>query len=216
MRHQSENISTYLSGSGEKKLQIGCGSNELKGWLNTDLNTTDTIVYLDAGRAFPIEDNTFDVIYNEHIFEHLTITQQINMLQESFRVLKEGGVLRTATPDVEFLINLYQKPSTVIHSEYAQWAMSHSHHLIDASRHKVAQEDYPVYIISNFLKAWGHQVVHDKKSFASLAGQVGFKKTTFCEVGMSNHKALQDIEKHGSIIPAEYNKLETMVVEVTK
>lgn len=216
IQHRTTVIKDYVTSSGQKKLQIGCGSNELEGWLNTDLNATQTIVYLDAGHPFPLENETIDFIYNEHIFEHLNIDQQLNMLGECYRVLKKGGVLRTATPNLEFLIQLYQNPAMPLHTKYARWAMSHSKDLVRAQHKEVAQEHYPVYILSNFLKAWGHQVVHDTKSFESLAKQVSFKNVTFCAVGESAHPALQNIEKHGAIIPQEYNTLETMVIELTK
>ena len=55
-----------------KALHLGCGNNILKGWLNTDITTYDNISYLNAEHPFPIEDNTLDYIFSEHMFEHLT------------------------------------------------------------------------------------------------------------------------------------------------
>ena len=45
-------------------LNLGCGPNILEGWLNTDIEPIDDrVVYLDAGKPFPFEDETFDFIF---------------------------------------------------------------------------------------------------------------------------------------------------------
>ena len=51
-------IETYQKSTALKKVQIGCGSNILEGWLNTDLNYNEKIAFLDAGAKFPIKTNT--------------------------------------------------------------------------------------------------------------------------------------------------------------
>lgn len=209
-------LDLYLETTGIKKLQIGCGTNEIEGWYNTDLNASKSISYLDAGSIFPINDKTFDFIYNEHIFEHLTIKQQINMLSEAYRVLKEGGVLRTATPNASFLVDLYKDPKNRLHQEYIEWSMIGSPYLQPAYKLIEDRSIDHIFILSNFFKAWGHQVIHDKKSFEALGKQIGFSKIRFCEVGESEIEDLRNIEKHGTIIPQRFNKLETMVIEFIK
>ena len=79
---QRKIIDGYLKNNEIKKLQVGCGSNRLEGWLNTDLNFNEHIAFLDAGKIFPIESNTFDYVYSEHLFEHLTLDSQLNLLGE--------------------------------------------------------------------------------------------------------------------------------------
>ena len=73
---------------------------------------------MDAGEPFPILDNTIDYVYSEHLFEHLTYKQAKNMLKESYRVLKENGVIRIATPNLQFLIDLYLHPEKDINKSY--------------------------------------------------------------------------------------------------
>jgi predicted SAM-dependent methyltransferase len=206
----------YLENNEIKKIQIGCGTNVLEGWLNTDLKISDQILYLDAGEKFQLESDSFDFVYSEHLFEHLKVGQQLNMLTESYRILKKGGVLRIATPSIDFLFQLYEnsKSSTMI--DYVDWAVINIPHLVDVKNIIEDKEEHYIYVINNFFKDWGHEVLHSRSSFKKLALQSGFTQVEECTVGESDVSELKNIEKHGTIIPERINFLETMVMELVK
>ena len=46
---------------------------------------------------FPFEDNTFDYVYSKSVLEHVYNTQ--NIIEETYRVLKPGGITVQLTPD---------------------------------------------------------------------------------------------------------------------
>jgi hypothetical protein len=48
-------IKNYFKFHQIRKLQIGSGRNTLEGWLNTDLNPTKEIVFLDATKKLPFD-----------------------------------------------------------------------------------------------------------------------------------------------------------------
>lgn len=204
---QNRGIRKYLQSTREPKLQIGCGANRLEGWLNTGiiLQECRAGIYLDAGKRFPFPDATFEHIFSEHVFEHLTYPQAMNMLKESYRVLKPGGVIRIATPDLRFLLGLYQDPEKPLHKRYIEFTAKNGELPPTA-----------VYVINRFHTAWGHQIIYDKETLASLLEQTGFRDVCECEVSQSNHPALNGVEGHFKSLPAEYNSLETMVLEATK
>src|SRR5271157_5692881 len=53
-------IANYLKAHRVRKLQLAASNNLLPGWLNTDVFLNfDEVVYLDATRRFPFDDNTF-------------------------------------------------------------------------------------------------------------------------------------------------------------
>jgi len=85
-------LERYFRNNPVKKLQLGTSNSSIERWLNTDLlPTSNEVVYLDATRRFPFEDNTFDYVYSEHMIEHIEYDSALFMLRECFRVLKPGG-----------------------------------------------------------------------------------------------------------------------------
>jgi len=200
-------VREYLKNTEKPALQIGCGKNVLSGWLNSDISLKDsrTGIYMDAGKPFPLPDGSFDYIYSEHLFEHLTYQQAQNMLKESYRVLKPGGIIRIATPDLQFLMRLYQEPEKPIHKEYIAYSVKNE-----------GLPATPVYVINRFHTSWCHQIIYDHETLSAALEAVGFKSPTPCEVGKSQHTELNGIEGHFKLLPSEFNLLETMVIEATK
>ena len=127
------------------------------------------------------------------------------MLKECYRVLKPGGVMRVATPDLRFLLGLYQEPEQSLHKRYIEYS---------AERGNIPPT--AVFVINRFHTAWGHQIVYDKATLSDLLEQNGFKNIRSCEVSQSEHPALNGVEGHFKSLPAEYNQLETMVLEASK
>lgn len=206
----------YLSATNTKKLHIGCGDNFLEGWLNTDLNSSDNIGYLDAGKPFPFQAESFQFIFSEHLFEHLDVEQQINMIKECLRILKPNGVLRIATPSLDFLNDLYNAPKKPKNDFYINWAIDRLPGLQPVNKYISDVSVHQNYIINHFYKAWGHKMIHNYKSLQSLALQIGFTQVKEKNVGESEIYELRNIERHGEVIPVEINTLETMVVELSK
>jgi predicted SAM-dependent methyltransferase len=62
------------------------------------------VKYLDVTKAWPYANETFEAIFSSHIVEHLTLDGAKNCMSESYRCLKNGGVLRISVPDLDALI----------------------------------------------------------------------------------------------------------------
>lgn len=96
---------------GQKKLNIGCGTDYKKGWVNIDNNSDNNIEHLDINwdlrKPLPIGDESVDYIYNEHFIEHLSVEEGQSFIRDAHRVLKKGGILRIATPDLAVTVDKY-------------------------------------------------------------------------------------------------------------
>jgi predicted SAM-dependent methyltransferase len=56
----------------------------------------------------PFGDEMVDIIYSSHALEHLFLEEAQALLQDAYRVLKRGGMIRLAVPDLEYALRLYQ------------------------------------------------------------------------------------------------------------
>src|SRR5512141_2363042 len=116
-------IERYLAGHRPACLHLGCGVHPLSGWLNSDLEPNDpAVIRLDATQRFPFTDAAFDYIFSEHMIEHLPAAGAGSMLAECFRTLKPGGTVRISTPDLAFLLALFDGRPSAIQQEYMEWA----------------------------------------------------------------------------------------------
>jgi len=200
----------YLSRSGLRCLQIGCGLNPIPGWLNTDLLPHKPgVAYLDATRPLPLPDASFDYIYSEHLIEHLDYEDGRKLIFECARVLKRGGKLRIATPDLQFLIDLYansqlsETQRRYIEFEYRRYM----------PRYETRQK---AVVFNNFMHAWRHRFVYDEDTLRELLRKAHFNRIMRYRVGQSDDTTLRSLEHHGAVISEEFNALETMCFEATR
>ena len=207
-RWRKKEVNRYLSNHEVAKLQIGCGPHPMEGWLNTDIMLDlrrGNILYMDAGKPYPIPDASFDYVYSEHLFEHLTYPEATNMLKECYRILKPNGIIRIATPNLKFLVDLYEHPQKDINKAYIEF---------NAKRSRMPSS--PVYAVNYFHTSWGHKIIYDLESLSRFLEEVGFKDITQCEMSKSNHAALNNVEQHFKGFPYNLILLETMIIEARR
>jgi len=89
------------------KLHVGCGNVRFEGWVNIDITGKHLDVKCDVRKGLPCADNSAALIYNEHFLEHLTCEEGLDVLREFHRVLKPGGIVRIATPDLDYVVDKY-------------------------------------------------------------------------------------------------------------
>jgi predicted SAM-dependent methyltransferase len=122
--HRSQQIEKYLTSHNRRRLQLGSGDNFLKGWLNTDLHPRSRdIIFLDATKPFPFEDDIFDYIFSEHLIEHFTHEVGESMLRECYRVLRFGGKMRISTPSLEQLTGLFRPRKSKSQEQFIEWVV---------------------------------------------------------------------------------------------
>jgi predicted SAM-dependent methyltransferase len=91
------------------KLNIGCGKSQFAGWLNLDGNVMHRPdMWLDVRRGLPFRERSVDAIYACHFFEHFYLRELNPVLAECRRILREGGCLRIAVPNLGSAIAAYQ------------------------------------------------------------------------------------------------------------
>ena len=89
------------------RLNLGCGPNVAPGWLNIDLAPVAGAVQGDLRAGLPLADSSVDCIAAIHVLQDLPWLDVMPALAEMRRVLKPGGVLRLAVPDLDRAIRAY-------------------------------------------------------------------------------------------------------------
>ena len=92
------------------KLHFGSGPRILPGWVNIDGWFFPGIdLAADLRQRLPFANATCELIFTEHVFEHIDTEFRLAVLHEFFRVLRPGGTLRIVVPDCEQFVQAYTR-----------------------------------------------------------------------------------------------------------
>lgn len=103
------------------KLNLGCASRPLQGYINIDLDTIeemkqrypnielpeDVEVFQYDIFNLPYEDETVDEVRSDSMLEHLSFLEEKKFFHEMRRVLRHGGRLDFSVPDFEETVRLW-------------------------------------------------------------------------------------------------------------
>jgi len=93
------------------KIEIGNDAPRSDDWITVNLDENVKPTIKAPATEIPLEDESADLIYASHILEHLNYGSRHPSvhaaLQEWARILKPGGTLMVAVPDLEVLCDLY-------------------------------------------------------------------------------------------------------------
>lgn len=83
-----------------QKLNLGCGTTKLPGCTNVDMSTSvqPDIVH-DIRQPLPFDNDSQDEVYLFHTIEHLEKVHHAPLLNEVWRVLKEGSKVYLSFPE---------------------------------------------------------------------------------------------------------------------
>jgi len=91
-----------------KMLNLGCGGRYHKDWVNIDFNSSGPdVIKHNLCLGIPTPNEAFDVVYHSDLLEHFPKSYAPAFLKECWRVLKPGGIIRVAQPDLEEIVRLY-------------------------------------------------------------------------------------------------------------
>lgn len=184
-RSPSEVIADYLSRTGGPRgLNLGCGGNTIPGWVNIDADLphhVDILWNLCDGLPF-IPDSSFDFIYSEHFLEHIDRKSALNLMSECRRVLKPGGVVRIAMPDLDEVLRAYR----------------------DGDKHPSVNESFAeefggVFhtrgeLLNIAMRAWGHTYLYNVEDAILLLQAAGLSDVKSAPHLQSEHPLLANRE----------------------
>jgi predicted SAM-dependent methyltransferase len=95
------------------KLHLGCGSRYIPGFVHIDAQAAPHVDIVGPVERLPMPDNSVSLIYASHVLEHFGRYAFKAVLEEWFRVLQPGGVLRLSVPDFSACAAIYYENGLV-------------------------------------------------------------------------------------------------------
>jgi len=176
-----------------RKIQFGAGQLHLPGWENYD-REVDCAQPLDREK-FP--DGCADFVFSEMMVEHLTTREAWNFLDECFRILKPGGVVRIVIPD-------FVKNWRDLDDNYRR--------VNGGVTGAVTDKDHARSIIFGH----GHQSMWTSPMMSAVLEAIGFIRVFSVPMHFSNHDELREVEQHWRSVGKECATVESGCVEGTK
>jgi predicted SAM-dependent methyltransferase len=218
IRHRFWSIKTrrylkdYLAKNDSPKLQVGAGQNVLPLWFNTDYFPRQNVFFMDVSKPFPVPSDSFNFIFSEHHIEHISYKNAVFMLQESFRILKPGGIIRITTPHLKNSISNYLNDD----SENGEDS-GHSKDFIysgfyNAINYIPVDGYYKAHLVNDMFMNYEHQFIYDFESLKRILAHAGFTNIQDCSQKDSTHKGFLNIETH----IGDFEKYTTLSVEAEK
>jgi len=196
----------------ELKLNIGCGTSGIEGWVNIDNSPSILLSCLPFGRRIfrtpdwprgvrradvrkriPFPDSSVSCIYSSHTFEHFTYEESRAVARECFRVLRPGGILRIVVPDLGIMVRDYLADTAdpmASHRFVARLLLTASvRDIVHAGAH--------------------HKQMFDARSLAHMLQGAGFPAPELSTFGSSRIAEITEIE-------LESRRSESLYVEATR
>jgi predicted SAM-dependent methyltransferase len=168
------------------KINAGCGPAPFTGWVNIDNNRElDPLdLFWDLSQGLPVPDESCEVIFSEHVLEHLNLQQGLHFLNDCRRALIPGGVLRTAMPSLDDMIeksaNGRWNDQVWLHEPQWQFIASRAE------------------MFNIMFRWWGHQWIYDREELHRRLREVGFQTIRDMAWGESELECLRHRENRPS------------------
>jgi predicted SAM-dependent methyltransferase len=145
------------------RLHLGCGKVRLPGWLNIDvdatLSTVDIVCNLSTG--IPIRDASCQLIFSEHLLEHMPADRGVEFLRECRRVLQPGGVVRIAMPSLDVILD--KAAGDWRDQDWLRWP-------------EYAFIQTRAEMLNIAFRWWGHQWLYDREELHRRLKEAGFAR----------------------------------------
>lgn len=89
------------------KLHTGSHRVRKEGWVKVDLAGIPVDLAWNLAQPLSFPNKSVEAIFHEHLLEHMTLEVGLRMIDECYRTLRPGGVLRVVVPDATDLVVAY-------------------------------------------------------------------------------------------------------------
>jgi len=211
-------------------VQYGCGYAAPEGWLNFDSSPTlklervpvfgllvrknatrfpRSVIPADIVSGLPVPAGTADGVYASHVLEHLTRSDFEVALQNTFRLLRPGGVFRLIVPDLEARARMYLEKVQAGDQHASDWFMIATH--LGVQRRPKSLIDRASRLFGGSMHLW----MWDFNGMKTQLERAGFADVRRCSIGDSKDKMFAKVEDAQRFFDATYG-IEELAIEAKK
>jgi predicted SAM-dependent methyltransferase len=184
--------------SKDLKLHIGCGTGNLPGWINIDVDPAPFAMNVLWGLPFP--DRSASRVFVAHLLEHLFFPRDVRFfLAELRRVLAPGGIVRIVVPDVGQCIEAYESNDRSFFAsrrETWSWWPENATRLEDFLAYAGVGTE-PAYLFE------AHKYAYDFETLTKVLGEAGFERVCRSAYMASEDRALR-VDDVSAVAMARY------------
>ncbi len=175
------------------KIHLGCGPVHLESWVNVDIDrAVKPDIRVDLRLGFPAPPSSVAFVFSEHVFEHLSLEDGMQVFSDLRRALLPDGVMRIAMPDLRYVVDRYLGDW-----RNQAWLQDPAFGIIDT----------PARMLNFALRSWDHLYVYDLDDLTLRLNEAGYKEVTRQQWGQSEHAELRGLERRPDSL---------LIVEATK
>jgi len=174
-------------GPGEKfKIVFGGHWSNHQGWLILNKE------YQDITKPLLFPNESVDVIFTEHVIEHISFLDCISFMRESKRILKPGGVFRVVSPMLEKLLSTSlslenDKDILFIQNRLLNFYQKENKTLEILNLNGLS-EYWKTFFLNNLFRDHGHEFIWSAELMVNVLGSLGYNDVQVCEVGDGSNK----------------------------
>ncbi len=193
LQSQANDPVTAGETAGHIRLNIGCGTAPIAGFVNLDREPGGDL-QVDVANGLPFADASVQTIFSEQFIEQLSQGDGVAFLRECRRVLVPNGVVRIATVDFDALMSKYA-------SDWRDqpWLTERDYGFL-ANRCEM---------LNTAMRAAGHHWLYNEDELVRLAAEAGLAVGVRRAFGVSDATQLRGLERRvDSSLIVEFTKVE--------
>lgn len=151
------------------QINLGCGEKRLPDHVNIDVRPGPAVDLLADGLSLPFADGTVDAVRAFDFLEHVENNRRIAIIEEIWRVLRDGGVFEHLTPSTDGR-GAFQDPTHLSFWCINSW-FYFCPHLIHGRHHYGIKAQFTAHQLRDVTTDESNQVIHTYGLMTAIKGE---------------------------------------------
>ena len=154
-------------------------------WYSTDEWLILTEDYQDIRKPLKFPNKSVDVIFSEHVIEHVEFTDALTFFRESKRILKNRGIFRVICPMIDKLIdaNLDDQRGNIYVQNCLLNPYSKEHKFLNELNLNGIFEAPKTFLLNSIFTKHEHKFIWSGELMVKILKAIGFSKVSIRNIG---------------------------------